>query len=128
MREAQHTLDWKKRYLNKDGSEADYAWSHTEKIGDTVDAKTGFIKSKIGEQGRYEVYCSWKDSDEAHVFIVERTKEGDLIWFDPQNGKKGKEVEDYVGKMDESLIGVMRIDDKKINPKYSSRFIKARKQ
>lgn len=128
MREAQHTLDWRKRYLNKDGSAADYSWSRSEKVEDTVEAKTEFIKGKTSEQGRYEVYCSWKGSDESHVFIVERTKEGDLIWFDPQSGKKGSEVEKYVERMDESLVGVMRIDDKMINPRYSSRFLKARKQ
>ena len=61
------------------------------------------------------------------MFIVERQKNGNLLWFDPQSGKIGSEIRlDYIGEMKGNLIGVMRIDDKLINPQFSSRFIKAR--
>ena len=117
-------ISWKERYLNADGTSAEYKWSNNSvRIGLH---KIKWIDSHTTDVGRYEVYCAWKQGG-AHVFIVERQKNGNLLWFDPQSGKIGSEIRlDYIGEMKGNLIGVMRIDDKLINPQFSSRFIKAR--
>lgn len=121
-------VKWTDRFLNADGTKADYAWSRTASLTDTPEAKRAFIYGKTREEGRYEVYCAWKGKDAgAHVFIVERTADGDLIWFDPQSGKKGRDIANYASSMMPASIGVLRIDDKIINPKFVSRLLKARK-
>jgi len=86
---AREGFGWEERFLNADGSKADYSWSSGASLTNTVESKRAFISGKTSEAGRYEVYCAWK-SEGAHVFIVELTKGGDLIWFDPQTGKKGR--------------------------------------
>lgn len=126
-------ISWEERFVNADGTKAYYSWSSSAKvqIEDTPVSKRAFIRSMTSEEGRYEVYCAWKhepnEKAKAHVFIVERTKDGDLIWFDPQSGKKGKDIMNYAGSMIPSRIGVLRIDDKIINPKLADRLLKARK-
>ena len=117
-------ISWKERYLNADGTSAEYQWSNNSvRIGLH---KIKWIDSHTTDVGRYEVYCAWKRGG-AHVFIIERQKNGNLLWFDPQSGKIGSEIRlDYIGEMKGNLIGVMRIDDKLINTQFSSRFIKAR--
>lgn len=117
--------DWTERFLNLDGTKADYRWSNSL-IADTEEAKRAFIAGKTMEAGRYEVYCAWKGGG-AHVFIVERTADGDLIWFDPQSGKKGRSIARYANSMKAGKIGVLRIDNKLINTKYAKRMLKARK-
>lgn len=121
------SLLWNDRFLNKDGTRVDYDFSYGLKLEDTNIAKAAFIYKKTSEPGRYEVYCQWKNKNSSHVFIFERTKEGDGIWFDPQSGKKGREVKNYLANMRPEGIRVLRIDDKLINPKFASRLIKARK-
>lgn len=115
-------LDWKQRFLNPDGSAPTYKKSRRYTKTHKDATKAEFIKSNTSQPGRYEVYCDWF-GDAAHVFIVERQPSGNLIWFDPQTGKIGKEVKEYLGDMAE--IWVLRIDDKIINPKFASRFLKA---
>lgn len=118
--------DWTERFLNPNGSKADYDWSHSTKIEDTVEAKRNFIVDRTTETGRYEVYCGWKKGG-AHVFIVEKTKEGNLIWYYPQTGNKGNIIEKYAERMKTNSIGVLRIDDKIINTKYAKRLVKTGK-
>ena len=124
-------ISWEERFLNADGSKAFYSWSSAAQVEDTPVSKRAFIRKKTSEAGRYEVYCAWKHSPKekgtAHVFIVERTQDGDLIWYDPQSGKKGRDISNYAGSMIPSKIGVLRIDDKLINPKLADRLLKARK-
>lgn len=119
-------IAWTDRFLNQDGTKADYAWSTSSNLADTGEARRAFILGKTTEAGRYEVYCQWKGGS-AHVFIVERTKEGDVIWFDPQSGKKGSDIKAYTNNMKSNGIGVLRVDNKLINPKFASRLLKARK-
>lgn len=117
-------VDWRDRFLTEDGKRADYAWSSG--IKDTGLEKLKFIENQTDKQGRYEIYCAWKGGD-AHVFIVERQKDGNLLWFDPQSGRRGSWQDfddDYVAKMKADSIGVMKIDDKLINPSFSGRFKK----
>lgn len=118
--------NWTERFLNLDGTKTDYAWSTGAHLTDTPESKRAFIYGKTAEAGRYEVYCGWKGGS-AHVFIVERTADGDLIWYDPQSGKKGKPIAGYASSMNPKNIGVLRIDNKLINPKYAKRMLKARK-
>lgn len=120
-------VKWNDRYLTSDGKRADYVYSRG--IRDTDDTKLKFIEDKTSEQGRYEVYCGWKRGG-AHVFIVEKQKDGNLLWYDPQTGRRGDASnfkEDYVKNMDANKIGVLRIDDKLINPKFATRLLKASK-
>lgn len=117
---------WTDRFLNADGTKAEYTWSRSKVTKDTNAAKREFIEGCITETGRYEVYCIWKGKgDIAHVFIIERQANGNLMWFDPQTGEAGKDVEKYLKKMRMASIGVMRVDDKLINPKFAERFIKS---
>lgn len=118
-------VDWRDRFLTADGKRADYVWSTG--IKDTGLAKLKFIEDKTTAQGRYEIYCAWKGGD-AHVFIVERQKDGNLLWFDPQSGRRGGWQDfddDYINQMKSGAIGILRIDDKLINPVFSTRFKKS---
>ena len=117
-------LDWKERFLTSEGKRADYVWSRTV-AKDTIKEKLSFIEAQTVQQGRYEIYCAWKGKNAgAHVFTIERQKNGELLWFDPQSARRGSSFEDYLSKMKKNLIGVLKIDDKVINPKFSSRFTK----
>ena len=117
--------DWRNRFLTADGKRANYEWSVG--IKDTGLDKLKFIEGKTTAQGRYEIYCTWESGD-AHVFIVERQKDGNLLWFDPQSSHRGSWTDfddNYINKMKSDSIGVLRIDDKLINPVFSARFKKS---
>lgn len=121
---AANGLDWKERFLTSEGKRADYVWSRAV-AKDTIKEKLSFIEAQTVQQGRYEIYCAWKGKNAgAHVFTIERQKNGELLWFDPQSARRGGSFEDYLSKMKKNLIGVLKIDDKVINPKFSSRFTK----
>lgn len=121
-------LTWTDRFLTADGKRVEYKMSESVGIESTDSAKLAYINGCATEQGRYEVYCGWKGKrGGAHVFIIERTKDGDLLWFDPQTGRRGGTFNDYISKMRHDKISVLRIDDKLINPKFAERLIKARK-
>lgn len=120
-------IQWSDRFITQDGKKISYEWSAREKMKDTNTDKLAFIESKTSKQGRYEVYCAWKAGG-AHVFIVERQKDGNLLWYDPQTGRRGSASDferSHISKMRHNYIGVLRIDDKLINPQFSSRFIKS---
>jgi hypothetical protein len=124
----ENSADWEMRFLNPSGTKAFYRWSNIDNLTDTGEAKRAWIAGRTIEVGRYEVYCAWKGKPGgSHVFIVERTLSGDLIWFDPQSGKKGNDIRLYAERMIANKIGVLRIDNKIINPKYAERMLKARK-
>lgn len=124
---ADNKIEWQDRFLKANGLRAEYEMSTG--IKDTGFAKLKFIEDKTAVQGRYEVYCAWKGGS-AHVFIVERQKDGNLLWFDPQTGRRGGAMDfndDYIDQMRADKIGIIRIDDKLINPKFAQRLIKASK-
>jgi len=122
-------VKWDLRFLTTEGKKAEYEWSVKSNIKDTLADKLAFIESKTAEKGRYEIYCAWKGKNAgAHVFIVERQKDGNLLWFDPQSGRCGSASDfenGYIKKMRQNLIGILRIDDKLINTQFSSRFIRS---
>ena len=121
-------VTWHDRFLNPDGTRPTKTRSYN--IKDTIKDKEAFIEDASKETGRYEVYMAWKGGKGgAHVFIVERQKDGNLLWFDPQSGKHGasKVFNGFLKKARPVGISVLRIDDKIINPKFSERFRKASK-
>lgn len=120
---ARNGVEWTDRFLTADGKAAEYKYSTSLKE-DSVDAKKAFIDAQTSGKGRYEVYCTWKTGN-AHVFIVERMKDGELLWFDPQTARRGGSFDGSLALMEKNLIGVLRIDDKIINPKFASRLYKA---
>lgn len=63
--------------------------------------KISFIENAARKEVRYEVFCWWKESDESHVFCLERQKNGNLLWIDPQSGRKGgaKDFEYFIKRM-----------------------------
>lgn len=118
--------NWTMRFLNSDGTPVKYKYSGYDIPKDTIAAKNAYIQNATKQQGRYEVYCAWKGKDAgAHVFIVERQKNGELLWFDPQSGRRGGAFKDYLQRMLKLKISVLRIDDKLINPLFAERLIKA---
>ncbi len=115
-----NNFDWRDRFVNEDGTRPQYAMSDYSVV-DTIQEKLAYIEQRTEDYGRYEVLCSWKKIKCAHVFIVERQRSGNLLWFDPQSGKKGGAFDDYLKKMKAHQIGIMRIDDKIINPVFAAR-------
>ena len=116
-------MSWRSRFLDKDGNPV--STSRSGAIADTNDAKRLFIEGHTAEKGRYEVYCQWKKGN-AHVFIVERQKNGNLVWYDPQSSKIAKFKDSYLSSMKPSAIEVARIDNALINPKFAKRLIKSK--
>lgn len=122
-----NNLNWRDRFLTSEGKPAGYASSSALKK-DTITEKLSFIETQTSQQGRYEIYCVWKGKKvSAHVFIIERQKNGKLLWFDPQSARRGGAFTDFLELMKKDCIEVMRIDDKIINPKFVKRLIKATK-
>ena len=119
------------RFLNLDGSRP--IKKRPLHLSDTIKAKTEFIEESTKDTGRYELYFEWKfkpgEPRSAHVLIVERQKNGNLLWFDPQSGRYGSSAEfkAYLKKAIPIKTSVLRIDDKIINPKFAERFKKASK-
>ena len=118
--------NWTLRLLNSDGTPVKYKYSGYDITKDTIASKNAYIQNETKQQGRYEVYCAWKGKNAgAHVFIVERQKNGELLWFDPQSGRRGGAFKDYLQRMSKLKISILRIDDKLINPLFAERLIKA---
>lgn len=119
-------ITWQQRFLNTDGSDVDYDFTYKwqkRKGYKTMTAKRlqEYFTEKFSQDGVYEVYCGWKGGS-AHVFCAEVTG-GKVRYFDPQSGKD--DAGSYISSMRPGMVGVIRIDDKKINPKLKNLFIKA---
>ena len=118
-------FSYEERFLNADGTPADYVSSSDSIVSDTVDSKKNFILGNVVSGGRYEIECQWKNGG-AHVFIIEKHMNGNIIFYDPQTNKKTQDVFDkYCEKMGTEGIKVMRTDDKLINPKMAKRVIRS---
>lgn len=129
-------LSWKDRFLNQDGTSVRYVGSLESKyweLDDDIDvAKRMFVESQASEQGRYELFFRWKKpigttEDLSHVIIVERQKNGNLLWYDPQSNRRGDDVSNYLKIIAGASIEILRVDDKLINPIFAGRFNKAAK-
>ena len=121
----ENNFNWRDRFMNSNGTRPQYIKSGFG-LKDTINDKLSFIENVTEDIGRYEIYCQWKEKDAgAHVFIVERQKDGNLLWFDPQSGRHGGTFKDSLKRMRKYNIGILRIDDKLISPKFSLRLTKS---
>lgn len=117
---------WHKNlFTNIDGSDVSFTWARTwaakkgiKRMG-VKDVRT-FLSENLKEDGLYEVYCAWKTRS-AHVFCAE-VKNGKVKLFDPQSGKE--DTTGYIERMKGLSVGILRIDDKLVNPKISDLFTK----
>ena len=118
-------FDWEKRFLTPSGTKihVENARSWAARKGYKVLSKARFaeyFEESISVDGRYEIYCEWDNAkgekmSGAHVFMAER-KNGVTVYFDPQTGKSGKDIEFYFANMYNGYTEVVRVDDKIINP------------
>lgn len=121
-------ITWEERFLNIDGKKIDYDYTYrwqARKGYKRMSAKLlkEYFKEKFSADGVYEIYCSWKGRG-AHVFLAD-VSGGKVRYFDPQSGED--DVNRYIALMKPSRVGVIRIDDKIINPKLKNLFIKKTK-
>ena len=119
------TFDWQDRFLNEDGSKAKREWSNVwawgkgyKKMSDLRVAE--FFTETMSAPGRYEIYVKWSGANSAHVFLAEVGADKIPRFFDPQSGKDNYT---FLSRIEKKKIGVLRIDDKKINPKCVSVFL-----
>lgn len=120
-------VKWTERFLNLDDTAIDYDYTYKWQRRKGYKAMTPkrlqeYFKEKFSADGIYEIYCGWKGGD-AHVFCAE-VSEGEVRYFDPQSGKD--DVSNYIQSMKPGMVGVIRIDDKKINPKIGELFLKVK--
>lgn len=120
----QQGITWEERFLNPDGSKPDYdytaRWGRKKgyRVMNQKRLKEYFTE-KFKDDGIYEIYCAWKGGS-AHVFCAE-VENGKVRMFDPQPGKD--EVSHYTNSMKAGMVGVIRIDNKMVNPKIAKLFI-----
>lgn len=118
-------------WRRKDGSAIQWAdsevlkhteWSASRKASQSKSLRS-FIQNNTDKEGIYMVRLKWKNGG-AHFTVVERDKAGNLIYYDPQSGKKN-----WLSKWEPSVnltnSWMMRIDDKLIDKGFSSVFVKA---
>ena len=117
--------NWEERFLTADGEKAKRDWSRNWLLEKGYKNMTGarameFLGEKLSAPGRYEIYVKWANANSAHVFLAEVGTDGKSLFFCPQTAK-----DDYtfLTRADKKMLGVMRIDDKKINPKFASLFV-----
>ena len=126
LMDEQKVVWYKNLFTNADGTDAPFVWAKSWAADNDIkrisvpQIKRFFVES-MKEDGLYEVYCSWKKGS-AHVFCAE-VKEGSIRFFDPQSGKD--HVDKYIDYMKGTSVGVLRIDNKLINPKVAGLFTKS---
>ncbi len=118
------SITWLQRFVNLDGSDVDYDFTYKWQKRKGYKAMTAkrlqeYFAEKFSDDGVYEIYCAWKRRD-AHVFCAEVIG-GKVRYFDPQSGQN--DVSSYIGEMRPGMVGVIRIDDKKVNPKLKNLFL-----
>lgn len=125
LMDRQNVVWYKNLFTNPDGSDTEFKWARNWARDNQV-VEMGakevyrFLSECMREDGLYEIYCEWKVCD-AHVFCVEK-KNGVIRMFDPQSGLK--DVSEYITRMKELSVGVLRIDNKLVNPKVAELFKK----
>lgn len=114
------------KWLDNDGKPVGptYAHQYAAQKGKLIKTKEDvtkfFEEYSNGHDGRYEIYVDWKGGS-AHVFCAER-KNGVWTFFDPQSGKKDV-FDNYASMAKLHTFGIIRTDDKLINPKLFESFI-----
>ena len=117
-------VTWEERFLNKDGTKPNYDYTYNWQVRKgykvmNLNRLQEYFSEKLNEDGIYEIYCAWKRGA-AHVFCAE-VKGGKVKMFDPQTGSE--DASSYAKSMKASCVGVIRIDNKLINPKIMGLFI-----
>lgn len=120
-------ITWEERFLNADGSKVDYdytfSWQRRKNYTKmTAKRLQEYFTEKFSEDGVYEIYCGWKGGN-AHVFLAD-VSGGKVRYFDPQSGKD--DVSSYIASMKPGMVGVIRIDNKIINPKIKNLFLEVK--
>ncbi|MDE6346375.1 MAG: minor capsid protein [Muribaculaceae bacterium] len=120
-------ITWEERFLNADGSKVDYdytfSWQRRKKYAKmTAKRLQEYFTEKFSEDGVYEIYCGWKGGS-AHVFLAD-VSSGKVRYFDPQSGND--DVSSYIASMKPGMVGVIRIDNKIINPKIKNLFLEVK--
>lgn len=118
-------FDWEERFLTPSGKKVHVenakSWATRKSYKTLTKSRFAeYFEENIATDGRYEIYCMWdsakgKKRSGAHVFMAER-KNGTTVYFDPQTGKSGKDIEDYFANMYNGFTEIVRVDDKIINP------------
>lgn len=121
---AKQGITWEERFLNRDGTKPDYDYTYKWQVRKGYQVMNAnrlkeYFREKFREDGIYEIYCAWKGGS-AHVFCAEVT-EGKTRFFDPQTGKD--DASNYIQNMKANCVGVIRIDNKLVNPKIMGLFI-----
>ncbi|NBJ09209.1 hypothetical protein D1647_24065 [Alistipes sp. Z76] len=120
-------ITWEERFLNPDGSKIDYDYTFNWQRRKGYTKMTAkrlqeYFTEKFSEDGVYEIYCGWKGGN-AHVFMAD-VSSGRVRYFDPQSGKD--DVSSYIASMRPGMVGVIRIDNKIINPKVKNLFLEVK--
>ena len=82
-----------------------------------------FVRGNTSEAGIYMVRLGWKNGG-GHLTIAERDNDGNLIFYDPQTGKKGWNSW-WRNSVELPQCWLMRIDDKLIAPSVAGAFKKS---
>ena len=127
---------------NPDGTKATPSttqdWMKKNKITKmTADGYRKYFNETCKEKGVYIITVGWKE-DGGHATILQRDSDGKLYYIEPQvyNGKSTdgrRSINDLLLDSEGNLKlttnpsdkkGIMRVDDKMLNPKYASLFDK----
>lgn len=119
-------IKWTERFVNLDGSKIDYDYTYKWQVKRGYQSMTTqrlheYLNEKLAKNGVYEIYCGWKGGG-AHVFCAE-VLDGKVRYFDPQSGDN--DVSRYIPRMKPGMVGIIRIDNKKINPDIGKLFLEA---
>lgn len=82
-----------------------------------------FVENNADEPGIYMVRLGWKKGG-GHFTTVEVTKDGNIIYYDPQSSKKNW-LNLWESKASQEHCWMMRVDNKLIDPDFASCFVKA---
>ena len=87
-----------------------------------------FLEESTKEKGRYTLTLKWKGGG-GHATVLERKANGKLVYIEPQHYDAAKGVErsidelcDRVSRQSRSKDGVMRMDNKILDPKWAGLF------
>ncbi len=119
-------------WQRSDGTTINYMDNEVMRYNDWVKGRAwnqswslkSFIETNADEPGVYMVRLGWKNGG-GHFTTVEFTKEGNLIYYDPQSGKK-KWLDLWESKANANNCWMMRIDDKLVDPNFADCFVKAK--
>jgi hypothetical protein len=119
-------------YTNIDGSKAKpttyYEWANKRGYKQmTVQRYKQFIAENCKEEGVYELAVGWKKMrGNGHVTIIQRLHDGSIIRVEPQvdNSRERNSFAflNYAVTKASNSRGILRIDNKLIDPKYAGIF------